>query len=193
MQNSAVLIACRNYGLIIVHTFIIGGLTTEYTESGNGRALRTFHHDGKITPSWWWSGCTPTPFHHVQSCSVRSSWEGTPPYVISTHMYSVGLIDWRKDLTYIKCILIDCRRCWSSPACCCSSPTLCGTDQSIIYSSRILCLCVCVCVSQFVSERYAILLVLIIKLTKETRQRVWRGRDTDGEIGKGQIGEWRCD
>ncbi len=37
--------------------------------------------------------------------------------------------------------------------------------------------CVCVCVSQFVSERSAILLVLLIKLTKERRRRVWRGRD----------------
>ncbi len=46
----------------------------------------------------------------------------------------------------------------------------------------------CVCVSQFV-ERSAILLVLLIKLTQETRRRVWRGRDMDGEIGKGQIGE----
>ncbi len=39
---------------------------------------------------------------------------------------------------------------------------------SIIYLSRVLCLCVCVCVSQFVAERSAILLVLVIKLTKET-------------------------
>ncbi len=45
----------------------------------------------------------------------------------------------------------------------------------------------CVCVSQFVSERSAILLVLVIKLTKETRGRVPRGRDRDGEIGKRQI------
>ncbi len=51
----------------------------------------------------------------------------------------------------------------------------------------------CVCVSQFVSERSAILLVLVIKLTKETRRRVWRGRDRDGEIGKGQIGEGGCE
>jgi hypothetical protein len=50
-----------------------------------------------------------------------------------------------------------------------------------------------VCVSQFVAERSAILLVLIIKLTKETRRRVWRGRDRDGEIGKGQIGEGGCE
>ncbi len=50
-------------------------------------------------------------------------------------------------------------------------------------------MCVCVGVSQFVSERSAILLVLIIKLTQETRRRVWRGRDMGGEIGKGQIGE----
>jgi hypothetical protein len=39
-------------------------------------------------------------------------------------------------------------------------------------------------VSQFVSERSAILLVLVIKLTKETRRRVWRGRDRNGEIWK---------
>ncbi len=51
----------------------------------------------------------------------------------------------------------------------------------------------CVCVSQFVSERSAILLVLVIKLTKETRRRVWRGRDTDGEIGEGQIEEGGCE
>ncbi len=54
-------------------------------------------------------------------------------------------------------------------------------------------MCVCVCVSQFVSERSAILLVIIIKLTKEMRQRVWRGRDRDGDIGKGQIGEGGCE
>ncbi len=48
-----------------------------------------------------------------------------------------------------------------------------------------VCVCVCVCVSQFVAERSAILLVLVIKLTKETRQSVWRGRDRDGEIWKG--------
>jgi hypothetical protein len=48
-------------------------------------------------------------------------------------------------------------------------------------------------VSQFVSERSAILLVLIIKLTKETRRRAWRGRDRDEEIGKGQIREGGCE
>jgi hypothetical protein len=48
-------------------------------------------------------------------------------------------------------------------------------------------------VSQFVAERSAILLVLIIKLTKETRRRVWRGRDLDGEIGKRQIGKGGCE
>jgi hypothetical protein len=46
----------------------------------------------------------------------------------------------------------------------------------IIYLSRVLCLCI-VCVSQFVAERSAMLLVLVIKLTKETRRRVWRWRD----------------
>ncbi len=51
----------------------------------------------------------------------------------------------------------------------------------IIYLSRVLCLsvCDCVCVSQFVSERSAILLVL--------------GRDRDGEIGKRQIVEGGCE
>jgi hypothetical protein len=44
-----------------------------------------------------------------------------------------------------------------------------------------------VCVT--IAERTAILLVLVIKLTKETRRRAWRGRDKDGEIGKGQIVE----
>ncbi len=40
-------------------------------------------------------GCTPTPFHciyhHVQSCGVRSSWEGryTPPISTLPYMYSV--------------------------------------------------------------------------------------------------------
>jgi hypothetical protein len=46
---------------------------------------------------------------------------------------------------------------------------------------------VCVCVT--IAERSAILLVLVIKLTKETSRRAWRGRDRDGEIGKGQIRE----
>ncbi len=40
------------------------------------------------------------------------------------------------------------------------------------------------CVSQFVAERSALLYVLVTKLTKETRRRVNRGRDRDGEIGK---------
>ncbi len=52
---------------------------------------------------------------------------------------------------------------------------------------------VCVCVSQFVAELSAFLLVLVIKLTKVTRRRAWRGRDTDGEIGKGQIVEGGCE
>ncbi len=50
----------------------------------------------------------------------------------------------------------------------------------------------CVCVSQFVAERSAILLVLIIKLTKETRRRFSEGGIRDGEIGDGKIMEGRC-
>ncbi len=53
----------------------------------------------------------------------------------------------------------------------------------IIYLSRVLCLSVCV--SQFVSERSAILLVLIIKLTKQTRWKVYRGRDERWRDRKG--------
>ncbi len=44
-----------------------------------------------------------------------------------------------------------------------------------------------------VAERWAILYVLVIKLTKETRQRVSRERVRDGKIGKGQIGEGGCE
>jgi hypothetical protein len=40
-----------------------------------------------------------------------------------------------------------------------------------------------VCVSQFVAELSAILLDLIIKLTKETRRRVREGGIRDGKIG----------
>ncbi len=46
----------------------------------------------------------------------------------------------------------------------------------IIYLSRILCLSVCVCVTIWCGT-LAILLVLVIKLTKRMRRRVWRGRD----------------
>ena len=69
------------------------------------------------------------------------------------------------------------------------------TSLSYIYLGYFVCLCVCVCVcvSQFVSERCVILLVLLMKLTKETRRRFWRGRDWDGEIGKGQIVEGGCE
>ncbi len=49
------------------------------------------------------------------------------------------------------------------------------------------------CVSQFVAERSAILLVLVIKLTKETRRRVLEGGIEMERYGKGQIGEGRCE
>ncbi len=63
---------------------------------------------------------------------------------------------------------------------------------SYIYLGYFVCVCVCVCVTICV-ERSAILLVLAIKLTKETRWRVWRGRDREGEIGKRQIVEGGCE
>jgi hypothetical protein len=34
---------------------------------------------------------------------------------------------------------------------------------------------------------------VVIKLTKETRRRVSRGRDTGGEIGEGEIREGGCE
>jgi hypothetical protein len=43
-----------------------------------------------------------------------------------------------------------------------------------------------VCVSQL-RNAHAILLVLIIKLTKETRRRFGEGGIRDGEIGKGRL------
>jgi hypothetical protein len=57
-------------------------------------------------------------------------------------------------------------------------------NLSYIYLGYFVCLCVivCVCVCVTIAERSAILLVLAIKLIKETRRRVWRGRDRDGEI-----------
>ncbi len=36
------------------------------------------------------------------------------------------------------------------------------------------------------------LYVFIIKLTKEPRRRVWKGRIREGEIGDGEIGEGGC-
>ncbi len=68
--------------------------------------------------------------------------------------------------------------------------------ETIIYSSMVLCLCVCecVCVSQFVSERSAILLVLSIKLTIRRRDGGFgEGGIKDGEIGKRQIVEGGCE
>jgi hypothetical protein len=46
---------------------------------------------------------------------------------------------------------------------------------SYIRLGYFVCVCVCVCVT--IAERSAILLVLVIKLTKETRRRDLRGRD----------------
>ncbi len=55
------------------------------TQSTHGVATgafrRTFHHDGKISTGWWGWGVHHYIYHHVQSCSICSSWEGryTPP------------------------------------------------------------------------------------------------------------------
>ncbi len=83
---------------------------------------------------------------------------------------------------------------------CSSTLSLCGELLAggkvlTIYLPRVLCLFVCdsVCVCVTIAERSAILLVLAIKLIKETRRRVWRGRDRGGEIGKVQIREGGCE
>ncbi len=64
-----------------------------------------------------------------------------------------------------------------------STRSLYTAISSIIYLSRILCLCVTI------AERSAILLVSVIKLTKETRRRVRRGRDWRWRDRKGT--DWR--
>ena len=54
-------------------------------------------------------------------------------------------------------------------------------------------MCDCVCVSQFVSERSAILLVLEIKLIRRRDGGFGEGGIRDREIGKGQIEEGGCE
>ncbi len=49
----------------------------------------------------------------------------------------------------------------------------------------------CVCVT--IAESSAILLVLVIKLTKEMHGGLGDGDIRDGEIGKGQIEEGGCE
>ncbi len=65
----------------------------------------------------------------------------------------------------------------------------------IVYLGYFVCLCVieCVCVSQFVAERSAILLVLIIKLTKRRYGGFGEGGIEMERYGKGQIGEGGCE
>ena len=65
----------------------------------------------------------------------------------------------------------------------CAFLIVCLHHHIYIYLGYFVCLCVIVCVT--IAERTAILLVLIIKLTKETRRRVWRGRDYRGKDRKG--------
>jgi hypothetical protein len=66
------------------------------------------------------------------------------------------------------------------------------TSLSYIYLGSSVCH-IPVCHPVIIAERSAILLVFVIKMTKETRLRVWRGRDMDGEIGKRQIREGGCE
>jgi hypothetical protein len=64
---------------------------------------------------------------------------------------------------------------------------------SYIYLGSSVCHIPVIFLSVVVAERSAILYVLVIKLTKETRRRVWKGRDTDGEIGDGVTEEGGCE
>jgi hypothetical protein len=65
---------------------------------------------------------------------------------------------------------------------------------SYIHLGSSVCHIPVIFLSVVVAERSSILLVLIIKLTKETRWRVCRGRDyRDGEIGDGEIEEGGCE
>ena len=61
------------------------------------------------------------------------------------------------------------------------------------FAKRLSYSCLSSCRPVIIAERSAILLVFVIKMTKETRLRVWRGRDMDGEIGKRQIREGGCE
>ncbi len=54
-------------------------------------------------------------------------------------------------------------------------------------------MCVCVCVSQFVSERSAIHLVLVIKLTRRRDGGIEEGGIKEGEIRGGEIEEEGCE
>ncbi len=70
--------------------FIYIGKTTEYTQSGNGRFLANVLSlmMEKLAQAGGGGGCTSTPFpyiyHHVQSCSECSSWEGRYIHPISS-------------------------------------------------------------------------------------------------------------
>ncbi len=56
-------------------------------------------------------------------------------------------------------------------------------NLSYIYLSKVLCLSLCHCV--IVAECWAILYVLVIKLSKEMRRRVYRLRDREGRDWRG--------
>ncbi len=84
----------------------------------------TFHHDGKISLGWWGWGVhahLPTPlhsvYHHVQSCSVRTSWEGRYTHLflgfspLPLYMYYVDFTTdkitsgWDKDILYPESVI----------------------------------------------------------------------------------------
>ncbi len=114
---------------------------------------------------------------HAYSCAqgAHINFRDLTPVCIS---YIETFADYKSKIVII-CILMYGARHQVSKSC------LLRTVSSIIYLSRVLCLsvCDCVCVSQFVSERSAILLVLLIKLTKETDGGFREGGITDGKIG----------
>jgi hypothetical protein len=66
-----------------------------YTRLTIATFWRTFHHDGKISPALvrvgGWRMPLPTPshyiYHHVQSCSVCSSWEGRNTHISTLPLY----------------------------------------------------------------------------------------------------------
>ncbi len=66
-------------------------------------------------------------------------------------------------------------------------------NLSYIYLGYFVCLCVYVCVSQFVAERSAFLLVLVINWPRRRDGGIEEGGIKDGEISEGEIEEEGCE